>query len=93
MRTEASDEGNAQELLNKIRDLESRLAAEQKARSELAGGRSQFELQIRQLEDQLGMERKMSVTHQVTISSTCYARFFRRYFGAKISAQKLFVKC
>jgi len=69
MRTEASDEGNAQELLNKIRDLESRLA------------------------DQLGMERKMSVTHQVTISSTCYARFFRRYFGAKISAQKLFVKC
>ena len=65
MRTEATDEGNAQELLNKIRDLESRLAAEQKARNELAGGRSQFELQIRQLEDQLGMERKMSVTHQV----------------------------
>ncbi len=83
MRTEATDEGNAQELLNKIRDLESRLAAEQKARSELAGGRSQFELQIRQLEDQLGMERKMSVTHQVTISSTIYMVFFRQYFGAK----------
>ena len=44
---------------------ESQLAAEQKAKLELAGGRSQFELQIRQLEDQLGMERKMSVTNQV----------------------------
>ena len=45
---------------------ESQLAAEQKARSDLAGGRSQFELQIRNLEEQLGMERKMSISNQVS---------------------------
>jgi len=44
---------------------ESQLASEQKARRDLDGGKSQFEQQIRQLEEQLGMERKMSVTNQV----------------------------